>query len=301
MRNGLFVLLAVTCVVVAAPALAADTDVRVMSFNVRFSTPEFSEPKAENNWNDPAHPRRKRALCVICDYRPDVLGVQEARHLQIVDLQQALCDYDFYGTGRDDGKTKGEYSGIFWRKDRFSRAGQGSFWLSATPERPGTTFHTRPDAVPRIASWVKLVDNNSGREFLVLNMHWDHESEPARQQSARLVRERLAKLADNLPAIVMGDLNTGDGTPAIAELLGGEGIRGPRLTDSYRQLHPAQAPDEATYHDWTGQTKGSRIDFILHTREFSTVAAAIVRTAYDGRWPSDHYPVTATLRIESRR
>ena len=73
-------------------------------------------------------------------YRPDILGVQEARDLQIVDLREALPEFEFYGVGRDDGKTGGEYTGIFYRKDRFARSDGGSFWLSATPEKPGTSF-----------------------------------------------------------------------------------------------------------------------------------------------------------------
>jgi hypothetical protein len=36
----------------------------------------------------------------------------------------------------------------------------------------------------------------------------------------------------------------------------------------------------------------------LHSEELTPVAAAIVRTSYDGFWPSDHYPVTAILKIE---
>src|SRR5262245_55367266 len=135
-------------------------ELKLMSFNVRYLN-ESGEDKAENDWNDRQHPRRERAIRVIQSFDPDILGVQEARHPQIKDLQGALSDYDFYGIGRDDGKTAGEYSGIFYRCDRFRRLGEGSFWLSATPEKPGTTFHTRPGAVPRIASWVKLKDVSS--------------------------------------------------------------------------------------------------------------------------------------------
>ena len=284
---------------VASPIAAAEpVDLKVMSFNVRYSRGVPQEPAAENDWADANFPRRERAIRVVRDYIPDVLGVQEARHLQVKDLHAALPEYDFYGIGRDDGKTAGEFSGIFYKKDRFTRVEAGSFWLSATPEKPGTTFYAAPDAVPRIASWVRLVDKHSSREFFVLNMHWDHIDVPARRQSARLVRDRLVELAEGLPAIVMGDLNAQEQSPEVAELRGGRGAIGRQLADSYRTVYPEREAEESTFNHWRGTQEGSRIDFILHTDDFTPLEAAIVRTAYDGRWPSDHYPVTATLRLD---
>ena len=149
----------------------------------------------------PKYPRRERVIRVIRDYKPDVLGVQEARDLQIVDLREALPEYEFYGVGRDDGKTGGEYSGIFYRKDRFTRKDAGSFWLSETPEKPGTTFYTVPNAVPRMASWVRLARQAIGREFVVLNTHWDHISDEARRKvghaDSRAAGEAGRRIADD--------------------------------------------------------------------------------------------------------
>lgn len=280
-----------------ARAAAEPDELRVMSFNIRFSQPGRSEEASENNWADAKYPRRERAIRVIRESRPDLLGVQEARELQVNDLRKALPDYSFYGIGRDDGKTAGEFSGIFYRKDRFTKKDAGSFWLSATPEKPGTSFYPAFDACPRIASWVRLTDDKAHCEFVLLNMHWDHISEEARQKSAALVRERLEKIAKDIPTIVMGDLNSHEDTSAFKELTGDTGHM---LADTFRELHPKRSPNEASFDDWKGTIKGSRIDFILHTGEFSPVAADIVRTNYDGRWPSDHYPVTATLKLSRK-
>lgn len=280
----------------AAPAVAVNSDLRVMSFNVRFAKAGHSEAAAENNWNDPRHPRRERAIRVVRDVNPDLLGVQEARQEQIKDFKDALPEFEFYGVGRDDGKDGGEFSGIFFRKDRFTKKDAGSFWLSATPDKPGTTFS--PNKLPRIASWVRLADKVAGREFVYLNMHWDHEDVPAREKTASLVRERLATIARDLPIIVTGDLNSHEDTKAFATLVGNDGPGRP-LADSYREVHPQRAKDEASFDNWRGTTKGSRIDFILHTAEFAPSAAEIVRTNYEGLWPSDHYPVTATLTLKS--
>jgi endonuclease/exonuclease/phosphatase family metal-dependent hydrolase len=274
----------------AAPA-AEPADLRVMSFNIRFARDGHSEDVAENNWADPRHPRRERVIRVIREASPDLLGVQEARHGQIEDLKKALTEYEFYGIGRDDGKTEGEYSGIYYRKARFTRKDAGSFWLSATPDKSGTTFSY--NKLPRIASWVRLADNKSNREVVLLNMHWDHQDKTAHEKSAALALEQLAVIGKNSPCIVMGDLNTTEDTPAYKTLLRPDARR--KLSDSYRELHATRAPDEASFGGWTGKAKGSRIDFILHTTEFKPVAAEIDRTSYDGRWPSDHYPVTATL------
>jgi endonuclease/exonuclease/phosphatase family metal-dependent hydrolase len=270
-----------------------------MSFNIRYSYGGLDEQATENNWTDAKFPRRDRVIRVIRDRLPDILGVQEARHLQIKDLQAALPEFDFYGIGRDDGETGGEYSGIFYNKDRFARLGAGSFWLSDTPEKPGTTFYKAENAVPRIASWVRLLDQKSRREIFVLNMHWDHIDVAARRKSASLVRERLADLAEGLPTIVMGDLNAGENSVAVVALRGESDPKGRPLADSYRLVHPERKPDEASFGGWEGRTEGRRIDFILHTAELTPTAAAIVRTSYDGHWPSDHYPVTATLQLSA--
>ena len=231
-----------------------------MSFNIRFARAGHSEEASENNWADPKHPRRERVIRVIRDFNPDLLGVQEAREEQINDLREALPEYEFYGIGRDDGKTGGEFSGIYFRKDRFTRKDAGSFWLSATPDKLGTTFSL--NKLPRIASWVRLVDNKSDREFVLLNMHWDHQDQTAREKSAALVRERLAEIAKGVPIIVMGDLNSKEDSQAYATLTVADEA-GRELIDSYRKLHPKRSPDEASFDDWKGTVKGSRIDFIL--------------------------------------
>lgn len=285
--------------VTAAHAASTDFDeLRVMSFNIRFAKPGHSESAKENNWNDAKFPRRERTIRAIKEFSPDVLGVQEARELQITDLRQALPDYEFYGVGRDDGKLGGEFSGIFFRKSRFTQIDAGSFWLSPTPDKPGTTFSF--NKLPRIASWVRLKDNQSHREFALLNMHWDHQDPKAREQAAALVRERLGMIGGDLPLLVIGDLNSFEDTPAFKTLITAKDSSGRELADSFRELHPKRSPDESSFNDWSGTLKGSRIDFILHTSEFTPVAADIVRTSYDGHWPSDHYPVIATLKLRRK-
>jgi endonuclease/exonuclease/phosphatase family metal-dependent hydrolase len=283
---------------VAGATAAEPVEFHVMSFNVRFAKAGHSEAASENNWTDAKFPRRERTIRVINEYSPDLVGVQEAREMQIEDLKKALPEYEFYGIGRDDGKAGGEFSGIFFRKSRFAQLAAGSFWLSATPDKPGTTFSF--NKLPRIASWVRLKDSKSNREFVLLNMHWDHQDAKAREKTAALVRERLGKIGGDLPLLVTGDLNSFEDTPAFKELVGENDPQGRKLADSFRELRPKRLPDESSFNDWKGKTKGSRIDFILHTSEFTPMAADIVRQSYDGHWPSDHYPVTATLKLDRK-
>jgi endonuclease/exonuclease/phosphatase family metal-dependent hydrolase len=281
---------------VASSAFAEADALRVMSFNIRNS--RAKEKLSENKWADKDHPRRERTIRIIRKNEPDLLGVQEARPDQVNDLKDALSEYSFYGVGRDDGKSAGEFSGIFYRTERFTQTGAGSFWLSDTPEKPGTSFYKALGACARIASWVRLKDKATGGEFVFLNMHWDHISKPARESSASLVRERLASIGGNLPLIVMGDLNATEDSVEVKKLIGTKDANGRALADSYRVLHPKRSPEEASFNDWAGTLKGSRIDFILCTGEFKPESAKIVRKSYDGLWPSDHYPVFATLRLQ---
>jgi endonuclease/exonuclease/phosphatase family metal-dependent hydrolase len=129
-------------------------------------------------------------------------------------------------------------------------------------------------------------------------MHWDHISKPARVKSAGLTRQRLAEVGKDLPLIVSGDLNAPEETREIIELTGANDS-GRQLIDTYRKLHPARSKDESTFNHWQGTKEGSRIDFIFTTADFEPIEAEIVRTAYDNLYPSDHYPVTAKLKLGS--
>jgi endonuclease/exonuclease/phosphatase family metal-dependent hydrolase len=293
--------MAVLCAVSwwSAPGHASGepADLQVMSFNIRYSSGGNDEAAAENNWNDPFHPRKQRAIEVIRQDSPDLLGLQEPRKLQIDDLKDALPEMAFYGVGRDDGQSAGEFNGIFYRKDRFTLVDQGTFWLSDTPAVPGTSFYKETEGYPRLASWVKLREKRSSRLLLVMNTHWQLIP-PARLQSAQLIRQRLATLAKGLPVILMGDLNSAEDSAEVLTVRGVDPPALPRLADSYREVHPEKKTDELSYHAYEGATSGSRIDFILHTDDFEATDATILRSSPDGRWPSDHYPVTATLRFK---
>jgi endonuclease/exonuclease/phosphatase family metal-dependent hydrolase len=290
-------------------AEVAGMDLRVMSFNIRYANP---------NDGDNAWPHRKALLLkIVTDFAPDLLGTQEVLHEQAQFLKEKMPGYAFHGVGRDDGKTRGEYTAIFYRKDRFEELDSGHVWLSEQPDMPGSV--SWDSSMTRMFSWITLRDKKTDREIVFADTHWDHRGVEARRQSAILMRDMSRLLEPDQQLIVVGDFNTTeDGEPYRIMLHGraekedaneghgedhgddnGDGeqpAEARRLYDSYREVHPERSEDESTFSAFRGDTRGKRIDWILHDASFKPVEADIDRTHRDGRYPSDHYPVTAVLR-----
>lgn len=272
---------------------AAPAELRVMTFNIRYGT----APDGENAWEQ----RRELLVETARAFRPDVLGTQECLADQAAFLREALPGYGCVGVGRDDGQLAGEMCAIFYRADRFRLMAEGHFWLSETPDVVGSRGWDA--ALPRLVSWAKLrARDDTLLTLACFDTHFDHVGEAARLASAKLLRARAQAVADGAPAIVLGDFNAPADTDRpgpYTALLGQaeEGAEGEErlvLRDVYRQLH-APRPGEGTFHGFTGGRDGERIDWILATPDWTPLAAAIDRTERDGRWPSDHFPVTAVL------
>ena len=272
---------------VATPPL----DLRVMTFNIRYGT----AADGENRWDH----RKDLLLATITAFDPDLLGTQECLQLQAEFLETRLPGYGFVGVGRDDGALQGEMCAIFYRKSRFEKLDQGHFWLSETPEVPGSKSWDA--ALTRIASWVKLrVRGERPLTLLFFDTHFDHMGAEARTRSAELLQKKIGELCQGSPAIVAGDFNApadpaGSG-PYRVLMTPVEGR--PVLIDVYRALHPP-AGDQGTYHAFTGRGEERRIDWILATSSWRPVNAEIVSSQRDGRYPSDHFPVTAVLRVDT--
>lgn len=275
---------------------AAPLSLRVMSFNIRYSTANDGEDRWEK--------RQPVVIETIRAYNPDLLGTQEVLADQADFLQQHFPGYRFVGTGRDDGKRKGEYSPIMFRNDRFDLLAHGQWWLSPTPEVVGSRGWDA--ALPRIVTWVRLKDRASGRAFLFFNTHWDHRGDVARVESGKLMRRLIEDSraeGEDLPVVVTGDFNSTEQSPQYRALTGGDGAGSKgrlRLIDAYREVHPERRPDEATFNGFKGTRDGMRIDWVLHSPHWAARGAAIDRTEKNGRTPSDHYPVTAELELKAK-
>jgi endonuclease/exonuclease/phosphatase family metal-dependent hydrolase len=267
-------------VLLATAQLSAEP-VRVMTFNIRYG----NAPDGNNAW--PL--RRELVSKVIADEKPDVLGVQEALRSQLTELAEALPEYARIGVGREPGGG-GEYSAILYRTSRFDVCDAGTFWLSEAPEQPGST--TWGNNLPRICTWARLLDHSNNRRFVFLNTHWDHESQPARLQSGKLMARRIEEICtDGEPAIVTGDFNAAPDNPAIRALVG-EGC----VEDTFTTIHPNEK-QVGTFNGFGTNRNSPKIDAILTTDHWKVEDAAIVRTRDGGRYPSDHFPVTATVTL----
>jgi endonuclease/exonuclease/phosphatase family metal-dependent hydrolase len=256
-----------------------------MSFNIRYGT----AADGDNAW-----PRRTELVYdVIARFQPDLIGYQEVLDFQFDALAARFPELVSEGVGRDDGRRKGEFSSLAYRRDRFTRVAGGTFWLSTTPDVPGSKSWDA--ALPRICTWVRLRETASGRELVFANTHFDHRGQVARREAARVLSERLGPVATGIPAVLTGDLNITEDTPAFRVLVDPPEPSWVRWIDAYRTLHPERSPDEASFNGFKGTVRGSRIDFVLHTSHFRATAAAIDRHQREGRFPSDHYPVNAVL------
>ncbi len=286
--------LLVLAVPLACPSAAVAGDVRVMAFNIRYGTAQ----DGPNSWEN----RRELVLETVKAFGPDVLGTQECLKFQADYLAANLPGYGFVGAGRNDGRDAGEMCAIFYRSDRFEKLDQGHFWLSETPGTVGSRGWDA--ALPRMATWVRLraLEDTLGA-FVVVNTHFDHAGVKARFVSARLVSTEAWALRGGVPAIVMGDFNSPAdltrGRPYM-ELLSGAGDSTRALVDTYRAVHSSPGPSEGTFNAFRGLIDGARIDWILVTPDVEVLEGDIDRRHRRGSYPSDHFPVTAVLRIPAR-
>ena len=257
--------------------------IRVMSYNIRCLNIE-SDPR--DLWwfrkDDLAH--------VILKNDPDIIGMQEVYTTQARHLQKYLKGYAWFGPPRDDGKKKGERNPIFYKTDRFELLDQNTFWLSETPEVMGSQSWGAD--CKRIVTWGRFRDKRSGRIFFHFNTHFDNGRPQAREMSANLLVERIKKIAGDTPLFVTGDFNSDDKSQPYKTMTA-------YLLDS-RAI--GSTPPKGPYcTSWTfkpGVPADVRIDYIFVSKGVSASDyAAINETYHNGRRPSDHMPVMATIQI----
>lgn len=266
-----------------ASAEAEEIEIHAMSFNIRLGVAK----DGPNHWDL----RKELVFDVLRDHQPDVVGLQEAWKIQIDEIQKALPEYGLIGRSRQKEADVGEWCPVLYLKAKYEVLESGTFWLSDTPEKEGSM--NWGNKIPRICTWARLNDKKSGQSFFVYNTHFDHQSQASREKSAVLLCERIAaRKPGDEPAIFMGDLNAGEGNPAIKTLE-------KSLRDTFGELHPG-VKLRGTFGGWKGRSDGNRIDYIYVTSKgWKIVEAAILRDhSADNRYPSDHYPVNARLILE---
>lgn len=249
---------------------------RIMSFNV------LCYGDDEHTWEI----RIPLVTRIITKYLPDTFGVQEATPGWMRALSASLPYYKYVGVGRENGKRKGEFSAVFYRKDKFELLDSGTFWLSETPDKPTKGW----DAVCyRVCTYAKLKDKKTGREFVHFNTHLDHKGQVAMQKGAELVTKKANEICRGLPAFFTGDFNvTPESKPCKAVIKNG-------FTDC---RDAAEITDrDITFHAFGRDGMGSVIDYVFFKGDVTVSEFAVVRDKIDGLLPSDHYPVYADLEF----
>jgi endonuclease/exonuclease/phosphatase family metal-dependent hydrolase len=264
--------------------LAADQgnlDVRVMSFNIRNSH--------ANDWEA----RKGLVYEVIEDYAPDVLGLQEANSFQLEELSNEFPQYGKVGEGSMGG-SKGQHSAILFLEERFKPTDSGSFWLSENPTQPSKSWRS---AHHRICTWVELLGRKTDRTLYIYNTHMDDGSREARENGSRMIMEHIQGKVQAAPFVFMGDFNAREDSEALKIIKGNSEARqnpGFKMVDSFRVLYPDRE-NVGTYNGFTGQSDGPKIDYIMIKPNMKVREASILQTNLKGRYPSDHFPVTAQL------
>jgi endonuclease/exonuclease/phosphatase family metal-dependent hydrolase len=273
------VLWLVGCILVALPLHAQP--LRVMTFNVRMLTPN----DGANNWGA----RRDLVADLLRDEDPDVIGTQELFKRQGDDIVERLPQFAWFGEGRRGGDHD-EHMGVFYRKDRLRVLESGDFWLSDTPEVPGSI--TWGNLYPRLVTWARFARISDGATFTLYNTHLPYREgdEHARIRCAELIRARLDKLPESERVILIGDFNT---TPESRV----HSILTNAMTDVWTAA-PKRTGPEGTFHDFTGKPQ-RRIDWIL-VRGLEAKRVETVTTQREGRYPSDHFPILVELELASR-
>ncbi len=297
MRNATCIPLIVSCVVLVNVAgysqdssgtvssEAQSAAYRVMSFNIRYGTAD----DGPNHWEK----RQQLVVETIERFDPDLLGTQETFPFQAQYLQEELKQYSYVGKLREPDEDDGEQCGVFFRRDRFVDLEQGHFWLSMTPDIPGSKAWD--SSLPRMVSWVKLFDRRNGRVLYFFNTHFDHRGQVARSEGANVLRTRIATAVGH-PVIVTGDFNCGEDSKPYRNLVTENRTQVP-LIDTLRHIQPRVRVGEGTFNGFRGRDSGARIDWVLVSPDFQVESAEIVKHHQNGRYPSDHFPVTAELRL----
>lgn len=283
-----FLVLAVVLAGAAQSAIAQGDELRrlrVMTFNIRYNEPR----DGVNAWAN----RKTKVADVIRFHKADIIGVQEALLTQLGDLEKLLPGFAWCGVGRSDGKESGEFSAILYKKARFRLIETKTFWLSPTPETPGSKGWDA--AFPRIVTWARFRDKRSGKTFVHFNTHFDHIGEKARSESASLILKEAARVAGKLPFIITGDLNVTEDTAAYKTMVTETG--GIKAADARYAAANGHFGGDSTWNGFKELEPGQKIDYIFVRSGIKVLEHGVLSDRWNGLWASDHLPVIAEILI----
>lgn len=253
--------------------------ISIMTYNIRFDNPNDEQ----NTWES----RKDFMIDQLKFYKPSIVGTQEGLLHQIQYIDNKFPDYKYFGVGRDNGKEKGEFCAVFYDSTEYHLLEDSTFWLSETPEKPSVGWDA---ALERICTWGLFEHKATSEKFWVFNAHLDHIGEKARQNSIRLIMEKINVMNDaELPVILMGDFNLEPESKPIKEL-------NKEFQDSKRHSKIVSFGPEGTYNGFNYHEAASRrIDYIFVSPGVKIIKYGVLSDAIEGKYPSDHFPVYVTI------
>lgn len=267
-----------------SPEAVSELELKVITYNVRFDNPA----DGQHNWQY----RREAAAALIRSLSADLVGTQEVLQNQLDDFLERLPNYGHLGVGREDGRLAGEFSAILYRRDRFRVVDSGNFWLSPTPEIPGSRGWDA--ACERIVTWGLFEEIASGIRLAFFNTHFDHVGEVARRESAGLLLQKIQSLAAGLPVILSGDFNARPETEPISIILNSgflfdARIRAASVHGPFWSFHAfGRLPEE----------QRPLIDFIFVSRHFEVLEYWDIFDRVGEIYYSDHNPILVRLKLK---
>lgn len=262
-------------------------ELNVMTFNIRLDVPSDSL----NRWQY----RKDNAAEMVRMNDVDILGMQEVLLNQMNDLKERLPQYTTIGVGREDGADKGEFSPIFYKKDRFSAIESGTFWVSETPEVAGSKGWDA--SYIRVATWAILKEKATGKEIFAINTHLDNDGLIARKEGGNLLLKKAEELGKGLPIVLTGDFNDTPQSEAIKNIT--DASKTNHLLDSKTIALKASGTDW-TFHNFGRLAESERplIDYIFVSKQIKVQDYVVLPDTLNGTFVSDHKPVLSKITIE---
>ncbi len=251
----------------------------VMTFNIR-----YDNPKDNHNWWE--H-RKSSVLKIFEFYSPEVIGIQEGLNNQIKYIENNLIEYNYIGVGRDDGKKKGEYAAIFYKKNKLKLISSETYWLSETPEMVSIGWDA---SMERIVTFGEFLNLKTQESLFIFNCHFDHRGEISRENSSKLILKLIkSKNIENKKIILMGDLNCLPNSKPIETLKS-------KLEDSYDiSIKKPYGPAGTSNGFDLDRLIKNRIDYIF-TKNIKVIEHRIIDDRRDNNlFISDHLPVMAKI------
>ena len=271
--------------------------IRVGSYNIRLSGAYAEKADGPNYWEC----RKGDLVALVKKMDLDAFGLQEVCPDQAQYLRERLPEFAFVGEHREADRVSGEASPVFYRKSRFEAEKCGTFWLSETPDVPGKKGWGA--ACPRVCSYLILRDKASGKRFCFANTHTDHVSARAREKGMLLIIERMKEFGAGAPIVFTGDHNCRYGdAPAVA-------VR--KILKDARDISETLPAGPRNTFQGFGKYKDGPVDVNGRTYDDYCIDYIYVSdgtrvldfATHDDRrpgtdlYPSDHFPVTATVEL----